>query len=36
MEEQKVEDINDEYMHYDIEDDDFQRTSRENTGTGVE
>ena len=35
LEEEKVDDTNDEDMHYDIEDDYLWRTSRENSGTGV-
>ena len=36
VEEEKVYDINDEDMHYDKEDDDLRRTTRENSGIGVE
>ena len=35
-EEEKVDKIRDEDMHYDGEDNDFRRTSKENSGTGVE
>ena len=36
MEEEKVYEINDEDMHYDVEDDNFKRTILDNYGTGVE
>ena len=36
MEEEKVDDINDEDIHYDIEDSDLRRKSREKFGIGVE
>ena len=35
VEEEKVDNINNEDMYYDIEDEDLKRTSRENFGTGV-
>ena len=36
MGEEKVDEINDEDMHYDVEDDNFKITSIDNYGTGVE
>ena len=36
VEEEKVDNINDEDMHYDREDDDFRITNIENYGTGLE
>ena len=36
MEEEKVDKINDEDMHYNKEDNDLRITSRYNVGTGVE
>ena len=36
LEEEKVDEISNEYMHYDGEDKDLQRTGRKKSGTGVE
>ena len=36
MEEEKLDKINDEDIHYDREDGDFQKSSWENYGTGVD
>ena len=36
VEEEKVDDINDEGMHYDREDENVRRAIRYNSGTGVE